>query len=195
MVQKSAFNLQPEKVQNGPQVVLSTGMVCWITPPVSYWGLQDDLDLLYSATKRSINLINTNTTFIVLLSNTVLSNGYHTDACILPLVILYTQFIHNMVSISLMCPWIDGWVYELSKDSCRTVIFAQSLACNLFRAKAVGSEWWAGMAPFLKTDRDPFPTCWPHFHSTNLYDINQSVLKTPEFTVQYFNSDSSWCLL
>lgn len=63
MVQKNAFNLQPEKVQNGPQVVLSTDMVCWIMPPVNYWGLQHDLYLLYSVTKPSTNLIKTNTTF------------------------------------------------------------------------------------------------------------------------------------
>lgn len=90
-----------------------------------------------------------------------------------------------MVSISLMCTWIDGWTYNLSKDSWKTVIFAQLLACNLFGAKAVGSEWWEGMAPF--------PAYLPHFHSTNLYD--QSVLKTPEFTAQYFNADLNWYLL
>jgi len=51
------------------------------------------------------------------------------------------------------------------------------------------------MAAFIKIVRAPFPTYLPHFHSTNLYDVSQTVLKTPEFTVQCSNAPSNWCLL
>lgn len=93
--------------------------------------------------------------------------------------------VHTKHSEHIIEEHMNRWTgLQTEQGLWKTVIFAQLLACNLFRAKPLGSECQEGMASFIKPVRTPFPAYLPYFHPTNLYDIDQSVLKTPEFTVQ-----------
>lgn len=172
-----------------PQETQSTGVACWLTPPMCYWHLHHDLHSLCSITKYKAHKCH-----FSLSSSPVLGNWNHTDACILPLVISYALLVYKR-SILFMCIGMDGRMGLQTEQGLKkyTIIFAQLLACKLFVAKTVGSEWQAGTAPFRKTGRTHFPTFTPLPHHQSLQYWSVS-FQTLVFTAQYFNA--AWnCLL
>lgn len=178
-------------MQHVPPGTLSSGMTCWLTPPMNYWGLHHDLHSLYSITKYKAHKYNYHS---FLSSSPVLGNWNHSDACILALVISYALLVYNKCDILFMCVWTDGRMgLQTEQGLKKYTIFAHLLACKLFVAITAGSEWQAGTAPCRKTGRTHFPTFTPLLlhQSSQYWPIS---FQTPVFTAQYFDADWN-CLL